>query len=162
MYTKRWSIFIGAIALMAAGTVCAGQKDRRPEIYIVTITNTGTHLDIVGLDGERKGFFLKKKLRVTAGPHQVQLQTGNLKSADGADNRTYQGKVQLEFDTKDDHTYLFGMEPNTWGISKDTQVCVYEEPTDDPKAKKSVFREFRHPGPNAQKIVCTRLNAEPI
>lgn len=160
---KYLLILILGIALTGAASVsAAGPKDERPEIYIVSITSTGTHLEIAGVDGERKAFFFKKKLRVSPGPHQLQLQTGNLRSLDRTDSRTYQGKVQFEFDAKNGHTYTFALRPNTWGISADTQACLYEEPTNDPKAEKSIFGEFRNPGPNAQQVACVPLNAEAI
>jgi hypothetical protein len=161
--TKSLLTVILGIALTGIGSVSvAGSKDERPEIYIVSITSTGTHLEIIGVDGERKAFFFKKKLRVSAGPHQLQLRTGNLKSLDRTDNRTYQGKIQFEFDAKNGHTYTFALQPDTWGISANTQACLYEEPTDDPKAKKNIFGEFRNPGPNAQQVTCVPLNAEAI
>jgi hypothetical protein len=149
-------------ASAAAGTVHAGQKDERPEIYLVSITSTGTHLEVIGLDGERKAFLFKKKLRVAAGRHQLELQTGNLKLIDSTDKRTYRGTVQFDLEAKNGYTYTSAMHPNTWGVSADTEVCLYEEPTDDPKAQRSLFREFRNPGPNAQKVACVPLNAQPI
>jgi hypothetical protein len=153
---------IVAIGLTAAVAASAGQKDESPEVYIVSITSTGTHLEIVGVDGERKAFFFKKKLRVSAGPHQLQLQTGKLKSLDRTDKRTYQGRVHFEFNAKNGRTYTFAMHPDTGGISTDTKVCLYEELTDDPKADKNIFGEFRNPGPNAEEVVCVLLNAEAI
>jgi hypothetical protein len=122
--TKGLLALIVGIGLTATVAASAGQNDESPEIYIVSITSTGTHLETVGVDGERKGFFFKKKLRVSAGPHQLQLQTGKLKSLDRTDKRTYQGRVQFEFIAKNGRTSTFAMHPNTWDVSTDTKVCV--------------------------------------
>jgi len=160
--TTRLLILLLGFAWSGVGTVHAGQKDERPEIYIVSITSTGTHLKVVGVDGERKSFVFKKKLRIAAGRHQLQLETGNLKLADSDDRRTYQGKAQFDFDAKNGYTYTSAMHPNTWGLSSNTEICLYEEPTDDPKAQTNIFGEFRNPGPNAQKVACVPLNPEPV
>lgn len=138
----------------------AKPQDERPVLYLVTITSAGTSLHVVEIDGVRKYYPLKKRLRLDAGPHRIELQTGlmkifNVRGADGI----YQGRVRFSFEAKEGKSYVFSINPNSGGVSADSRVCIFEEPRDT-GTRQSGFGEFRNPLAETEPLECGTLDLQ--
>lgn len=158
--------FIGIVAAaLAAASLTASAKappDERPEIYLDTVTATGTSLTVVSVDGERASSIFKKKRRLSAGRHELALATGFLESRERGDRATYLGWFRFTFDAKEGMSYVFAIDPPTGGIWRDSRACLYEEARNDPQADITSFGALRHPGPNATLLECVPIDVQPL
>jgi len=119
------------------------------EFYVHFPAN-GFSFAVTHMDGEKVAkFFGPSIIPMLPGRHSLQLfATGELDRGRGKASAT------VEIDAKAGMTYTFVVKPKRHSeLAPDSQVCVYEEPTDLPKYEKRTFL-FRFTDANAERQSC--------
>jgi hypothetical protein len=117
---------------------------------------------VSSIDGHEETYTYKKRIEVLPGQHTVKLRTAELTRRSDPDRKRYRGQFELSFAAKKGQTYTFSVTPTTGGLREGSQVCIHEEPRNDPGARIGFTGEFRSPGKNAVQLACSPMVLKPF